>query len=409
MICSFRLALAALLCTGLTTTPALAQPTPVQTAYFSVAKSSYQAFLVTWQSATRAELVNADGVRGADQVGSLRKPRLRLDQPLVSISEAYSDVCGSTYTLQSSTQQMVFESLRGDPGNQRALITFIGEDLALDGCQAGLVTPFKGTTVFNEQGMSFREPMTDLRPGTQLAGLREAGDPVATGVEQQLATFLPSRQLRFDDTGTVVSPMFTADGWLVYDSTEGQRGYTRLYREPSAAENWLEARFEGGKPVQVIERLMVKTRQPASFGSVAATARRWESGLFIGEDPGFFIDLYRDFTGERVSIYQDPFQEIRTPITWGYEGSNVVQTRLAGTSTLTRTWRPIRTQGPYRWVLESEVSRSADGNEATVFPPRVNFYVDQGPATPPPLAKKPALLREDARRPAAGPVSSVPR
>lgn len=406
---SRRLALAGLLAWGLSATSAWAGRGPEQTAYFSVPKASYQTYLVTWQSPTRAEVVNIGGIRGADQIGTVRKPRLRLDQPLVSYKEVYSDVCGSTYTVESSTDQLAFESLRGDPGNQRALITFIGQDLALDGCLAGQVTPFKGTTVFNERNMSSREPMTDLRPGVQLAGLREAGDPVGQGVEQQLATLLPGRKLRFDDTGTVVDARFTADGWLVYDSPEGTRGYTRLYREPSAGENWLEARFEGGKPVQVIERLMVKPRQPAGFGGVAATARHWESGLFIGLDPAFFIDLYRDYTGDRVSVAQDPYEEVRTPITWGYAGNQVVQTRLVGTSTLTRTWRPIRTQGPYRWVLESEVSQQADGSSFTVFPPRVNYYVDQGPASPPARAANPARARDAARRPADGRTRAEPR
>jgi hypothetical protein len=398
---SRRLALAGLFCMGLVTTSALAQPRPVQTAYFSIPKSVYQAYLVSWLSPMRAEVVDITGIRGADQIGTFRKPRLRLDQPLVSYYDAYSDVCGSSYTVQSSTHQLAFESLRGDPGNQRALVTFVGQDLALDGCLAGQITPFRATTVLNELGMVAREPMTDLRPGVQLAGLREAGDPVAVGVEQQLATFLPGRQLRFDDTGTVVDPTFTDSGWLVYDSPDGRRGYTRLFREASAAEYWLEARFEGGKPVQVINRTMVKTRQPAGFGSVAATARHWESGLFIGIDPAFFIDLYRDFTGERISIYQDPYQEVRTPINWGYEGNNVVQARLLGTATLIRTWRPIRNQGPYRWVLESEVARQTDGSEVTVIAPRVNFYVDQGPASPPALAARPSHGRDDAHRPAA--------
>jgi hypothetical protein len=138
--------------------------------------------------------------------------------------------------------------------------------------------------------------------------------------------------------------------------------------------------------------MMVKPVEGASFGSDKQAARMWQAGLSAQSDAPFYIYLYKDHTGERVSKYSDG-SEARSPISWALDGNTIYQFRQRGPQSLTRTWQPLRsTDGKNVFVLESETFTDEWGTYP--YFSRVNFYTDTGKAVPlPPSLAKPAAPR----------------
>lgn len=162
-----------------------------------------------------------------------------------------------------------------------------------------------------------------------------------------------------------------------------QLGYTRLSIDgTNTTETWLVGEFVGGKLQSVRSTMMVKPVAGTSFGTLGQAARMWESWVGRGTDYPFFFYLYRNFNGDRVSKDLTDGSEFRTPITWRYEGANIVQTRVLSDRSYVRTWVPLASKGNYRVVLEQEWIVPVVGAPSPRIQPRVMVYRNTGPATP---------------------------
>lgn len=363
-----------------------------ETVYYTTAHGNSNTYLARWTSASKARVTTQVGTSKGSLVIAGNDRTVTLDDPFTQVYVGFPDSCGNQYTVERSVEQVLFRLTSGTLGQGESVIIDIGRETVMDGCDAGTETPFgsptdTGTPQVN-LSMNQRPSLTDLVAGVRLAGPQEAR--MLAGVPfpaQQIVTFQAGGLLSFDDTGRTVPAAVNAEGWLVLDFGTHQTGYTRVARDTATmAETWLQADFVDGAPALVQERLFVKPKAPAGFGSKRETTRRWESGLFVDTNTPFFFELYGDFSGARVSVTLDPPSEVRQPITWAFSGANVTTTRVAGGLQRVRTWVPLANKGANRWVMESEVTINADGSQTPFIDPRVNFYIDRGPAVKPPSA-----------------------
>ena len=404
----YRFALAScsgLICLALASA-ASGQTRPPETAYYTADHGSALTYLLKPQTGNKVRLVNYNGwARGTlTVVGNERQ--VVLDRPIRTDFAVSPDSCGLPYTVRRSLTQVVFRQIDGTDNAGNSAVVEIGQDKVLDGCDAGLTTPFgaptdAGTPVAH-LAMRKRPGQADLVVGSALAGPTAlALDPAQVFSSRQSVTrFVAAGQVQFEDTGAIVPAATDANGWLVMDFGAYQNGFTRLAKDRTTlAETWLTASFEAGEPTVVREQLFVMPLSPAGFGTVRQASRSWESGLFVGSNTPFFFDLFTDLTGRRISRTIDPPAEVVTPITWSLSGSNLVTNRpRPGGAQGIRTWVPLGNKGVYRWVMENEVTLLADGSSQPLIEPRVNFYIDRGAAVPPAPAS--------AGRP-AGPGSSA--
>lgn len=389
-----------------------AQAAIPETVYYTPAHGTLATYLLSEPSTGRAKVTDPQGnYRGSlTDDGTLRV--VSFDTPPSTISTLFPDSCGNPYQLSRQVNQLAFRQVAGTLRAGEAAVIEVGVETVLDGCDAGTTTPFGSLSDAGfpvaYRTMNNRAPMTDVVAGAQFAGFVESAvNPDVPFPTQDIGTLLAGNQLRFETTGTVVPAAIDAKGWLVLSMPGFQRGFTRLVVDKSTgAETWLEAEFVSGKPATIKERLFTKPLAGAGFGSRSAAARIWESGLFVGTNNPFFFWLYRDFTGERVSQTIDPPTEVRQPITWAFDGLNIVQTRTPPDGSVrTRTWKPIANVGKNRWVMESEQILFPDGQLVDLILPRVNFYVDRGAATPPTARKaqkQPAKAAERGAAPRPG-------
>lgn len=375
-----------------------------ETVYFTTSHGSNNTYLARWTSASKARVTTPVGTSKGSLVIAGNDRTVTLDDPFTQEFFGFPDSCGNQYTVRRSVEKVLFRLMSGSLGQGESIIIDMGRETVMDGCDAGTETPFgsptdTGTPQAN-LSMNQRPGLTDLVPGVRLAGPQEARMlPGVPFPAQQVVTFQAGGLLSFDDTGRTVPAAVNAEGWLVLDFGTHQTGYTRVVRDTATmAETWLQADFVDGAPALVQERLFVKPKAPAGFGSKRETTRRWESGLFTGTNNPFYFDLYGDFTGARISVTLDPPSEVRQPITWAFSGANVTTTRVSGSVQRVRTWVPLANKGVYRWVMESEVTFNPDGSQTPFIEPRVNYYIDLGPAVKPPSA---AVAAPAARRSAA--------
>lgn len=369
---------------------AIAAPagTTRSTAYIMPTDRSGASYLVDWQAGKRARVVTYDGA-GAGSVASSGTQRLvTLDAPITTIIEGFVDGCGDIVQQRKELDQFAVRDLDGGVSQ----VNEIGTYTNIGGCQDGLETPFGSPddpgTSMKRLSMAARPPVSDLLPGTEIAGFSE-DQPTADNpfFEQDVVKFKAGNQALFRATGHVLPYIVDANLWLVFTLPDGQqRGFTRLLLDDkTGGERWFMAAWVGGQPANVNSLLFVKPATGAGFGSVAQASRMWESGLFAGTRYPFFIYLYKDGTGERVSKDLDLGTETRSPIdSWAIDGLDVVQHRLfdGGATRFDRTWAPLRNQDKVRWVMESEVLVQ-DGSATVTIKPRVNYYLDRGKAVPP--------------------------
>ena len=375
-------------------------------AYFATSDANNVLYLIDWVSGKRARVVGGFGSQGGAIAKNGIQRVITLDAPL-SATFVDVDSCGFVIDLRQDVNQVVVSD---NPTGGTSQLTEIGTLTNIGGCQDGLVTPFGALTdpgsTMSRVDMAARPPLTDLVPGSQLAGLSE--EPLVVPdfqVAQDLVTF-QAGAVQFRASGNVVPALVDSNQWLILDLPGFQRGYARLaVNSKTAGETWIQAEWVGGQPVRVFEALMVKPVAGAAFGTEKQASRMWESGLFSATRTPFFIYLYQGGTGERISRNLDLGTESRTPITWGFNGLNIVQTRFTGANRRDRTWEPIRNQGAgVRWVIENELFTDGGGNVSVLIKPRVNFLLDGGKAVPPPPASqrstgmvylnhKPALAR----------------
>ena len=353
------------------------------TAYFKAGDGSSNAYLIDWKPNNRARVASILGAQPGGVANDGTQKLITLDHPLSTTYLNYDD-CGEEIQQRQDVNQVVVRDLTGGVSQ----LVDIGTITNIGGCQDGLVTLFGSPTdegaSLKRLAMSARPPVTDLVPGTVIAGFSEdIMLPGETAVAQDVAT-VQAGTVQFQTSGHIVGAAFDANQWLVINLPTGQRAYTRLAVDSkTGGETWLMADWVGGKAQRVEETLVVKPAAGAGFGTVTQASRMWNSGLFIESRTPFFFYLYKNGTGERVLKDLDLGTESRTPIpAWDFEGLNLVQHRPFGPGSRDRTWVPLTNVGKNHWVMESETAD--DGSGAIVLiKPRVNYYLDTGKAVPP--------------------------
>ncbi|WP_374562813.1 hypothetical protein [Ideonella sp.] len=366
-----------------TTLPGAAFAATKSTAYVAVSDGNSSAYLIDWLPKSKARLANNNGAQSGVVTDDGTQKVITLNTPISYTFDNWDD-CGEEIRQRSDTQQVV---VRDHTGGVTEFVE-IGATTNIGGCQDGLSVPFGGLTDagrnLNRLAMAARPPVTDLVPGTQIAGFSEdVMLPGETAVAHDVVT-MQSGSMQFHASGHTVPAAFNADQWLVLDLPSGQRAYTRLALDAkTGGETWLMADWSAGKPQRIEELMVVKPTAGAGFGTVAQASRMWNSGLFIESRTPFYFYLYKNGTGERVQKDLDLGTESRTPIpSWGFDGLNLVQQRPFGPGTRDRTWAPLSNTGKFHWVMESETA--FDGSDTFVLvKPRVNYYLDTGKAVPP--------------------------
>lgn len=367
------------------------------------------AYLVDWNTSTAAAHVTlntgeADGTYTDDGTQRL----VTLTTP-ISETVPYFDMCGNTVNQTTSLQQLVFRPVSGTARRGSAQVVEIGVVTIDAGCEAGSTpygSPSDAGTATTLLDMSLRPSISDLTPGTKLAGMAEAsidGLDSAFQVPAQVVTF-GSGNVSFDDTHDIVGTN-VANGWTVLFFADGHRtAYTRLSRNTtSGVETWLVGPWSAGSPTRVHRLLMVQPNAAAGFGTRNQAAHSWLSGLFAATDPRPWFDLYRDYTG--AMIYRnaaDGTVVSSMPAKWKFIGPDI-QIKRSTDFTVNwrqRTWVPLANYGKNHFVMESEDFYDAVGGfQFNIILPRVNFYVDNGPSVEPAAAAR-ASVEPRAVKPA---------
>ena len=373
------------------------------------------AYLIDWDAAThRAHLAdfvgNGDGTWTDD--GTLRV--LTLSAPIETTQDAF-DCNGLPMTQTVDLLQVAVRHVSGGAHKGNAQVIEIGTTTDIGGCTPGLVAPYGSTsdpgTTTSYADMADRPDMDDLAHGATLAGMSDtdpAGVVDPTQLVARLTTFA-HRSVTFANTGTSV-PRDVVDGWFVLDFGTFQRGYTRLSVDPHThAETWLGAAWSGGRPTSVFQTMMVVPDAAAGFGGHNAQAHVWNSGMFLQSDSPTDYQLYANNAGVFEEKDSSDNVLLSVPATWADSGANLVLTRSNNLASYfyVRTWVPIANYGKAHFVFENEDFHNlADGTVSARILPRVNFYVDDGKATPP--ATAPAV-RSLARKPAQDAAKGLPR
>ncbi len=357
--------------------PGQASAATKSVAYYAVAASDIQAngfgvgvgyaYLIDWKGQDKARVVNSRGVQPGAVSDNGTQRLVTLDAPLSGIFFV-EDACHMLIERRMDIERVVVRDLKGGATQ----IAEIGTWTNIGGCQDGLVTPFGSETdpgiSMKRVAMNARPTMTDMVPGVQIAGPSE--EPY---LSQDVITLGEGTAL-FHATGRSVPVAWSSDQWLVFDMDGFERAYTRLeVNAKTAREIWMVADWSAGQAESVMAPWFVKPLAGAGFGSVAQASRMWQSGM---SSQPFFVYLYKDGTGETVLEDPDQGTDFRSPITWGFDGPNVVQTGVNFPNK--RIWMPLRNEGKRRWVFEYEVY---SGGYKT--PTRVIDYVDTGKAVPP--------------------------
>jgi hypothetical protein len=347
------------------------------------------AYVVDFKAKGRARVATITGAADGTFTDDGVQRVITLAAPL-SATQPGSDCNGNEYAQRYDTNQIVFRRASGGDRRGTSAVIEIGTITDIGGCTPGLVTPFGSLLddgfLHNNLGMNFRPPLSDLVPGSQLAGPSMDDFDAVIGTSQmtqQIVKFDTTSNLSIPALG-ISLPYSIKDGWIAYTATgEIDRRYTRLSQNAaSGVEVWLASDFVGGLAGKTTMVLMTKPTAGATFGSVKQSAHEWDSGLFIGAPSGLFFDFYKDFTGLRVARNADgSFTPL--PITWAQAGNTLVNSRMTGVVKRIRTWAPIGTYGNNHFVFENEYFLYPDGHTYQFIVPRVNFYVDKGAAVPP--------------------------
>lgn len=353
---------------------------------------------------TAATVVSGVGRAEASVVAIGPRRLATLAAPLSQTFVDFDPDCPTTEVhIRRDVLQLAVTRLSGTEARGTSAVVEIGTTTTLDGCNAGRVVPFgaPGDAGIATQHLAaaLRPSKADLSPGVTLAG--PSDQPGLDGFPAVDVTTFGAGALSFAASGGVYATD-TVDGWLVLSLPFGQRGYTRVAVDRAGAETWVAADWSAGLPQRVFNTLMVKPAPGAGFGTPRQAARIWESGLFSGSNNPFYFYLYRDGSGERVSVDMAAGTELRSPVRWRLEGETLVTVRDLGSGLGHRTWVPLRNSGSTRFVLESESIRTPGGGEEPFIAPRINFYLDEGAATPPPPAARPhapATARQPLNRP----------
>ncbi|MEO5685765.1 MAG: hypothetical protein ABIR54_00245 [Burkholderiaceae bacterium] len=366
-----------------------------QTLSYTGDPSFTAAWIVDWNAANHtARLVEYLGASSGTYTddGTLRV--LTLATPIVT-TQTTGDCNGLPMTQSVELRQLAVRHVSGGLHKGGAQLIEIGSTTDQGGCTPGWVTPYGSTsdagTTTSYLDMDDRPSMDDLGHGATLAGMSDT-DPTGLSDSVQLAartvTFA-HRAVTFSNSGAAV-PRDVVDGWFVLDFGTFQRGYTRLSVDPHThAEIWLGAAWSNGAPASIFQTLMVQPNAAAGFGGHNAQAHVWDSGLFLKSDYRTDLALYTDGTGAFEQREADATLDATTPARWAAVGANLVISRSNNPTSYyyLRTWVPIANYGKAHFVFESEDSHNLDvGIVSPHIVQRVNFYVDEGKATPPVVA-----------------------
>lgn len=371
-----------------------AAASPGETAYYPAwGTGVIYGALIDWADPARARVVTPAGVQFGTVSRTGTQAVITLAAPITT-QQVSSELnsCDEQSTQRKDTTQIVVRDLNGDPQRGDSQIVEIGTLTNIDSCDVGQVFSFGSPTdaglALKRVAMDKRPPVRDLVPGSMLAGFTEVEWPLGFDFDlgADVVTFYAGGQLLFSRSGHVVPAGFTNDKWLVLDLPQGQRGYTRLeVDDETGAQSWLRAEWANGAPQRVLGELVVKPDTGAGFGTERQAARIWLSGLFAQTSITTVFQLYVGGTGERVDTFLLEGTQSRSPITWRFDGKNIVQRRPIGDGTTQRerTWVPLRKSDRIHFVFENENTIRADGTQRVLFPPRVNFYIDRGRAVAP--------------------------
>jgi hypothetical protein len=374
----------AALCLCAAAGPALARTTSV--AYVSPSFANAYAYVVDWDSAGTAHVASPYGASTGTYAVTGAQSLVTLATPLDYLEQA-TDCNGQPFTQQYATTQLVFRQDGGNVHSGASEVVEIGTITDLGGCTPGHVTSYGSPTdpgyPMRNLDMALRAGEGDVVPGAQLAGLTDGALPIflpggSLGPGVTTATF-GTGTVTFAASG-VTDPYAMVDGWIVIDLPDGsQRAYTRLKNAPGGLQSWLVTDWADGSPGLVQSTLVATPDSAAGFGGLSTQAHQWQSGLFIGSGLSDVYDLYTDFTGEWTYGSQHEFTHVA--ITWAMSGPSMhtYYTNFQGAHR-DRTWTPIANDGRNHFVFESEI-QTLDGVTMTLTPPRVNFLIDQGPAS----------------------------
>lgn len=360
-----------------------------EVAYHYAPMASHSAYLIDWTGGDRARVVTPLGNSGASVAVHGGGQLLTFDAPITTVYPDQYDECGELFTLRSVHEQLMVRELSA----RSAALGDIGHTVHLGGCQDGLTEPFGSPddpgTEHVATPLAKRPSMADVVPGAVFAGFSE--EPYLGNVfpAADVATLQAGGTLRFEASGHVFPAGLDAGQWLVIQLPEGPRAYTRLLVDAkTGAETWLHAERSGGKAKRVLETLVVQPVAGASFGSVAQASRRWEWSLFKGTEVDGETRLYRGGTGDRVQ--HTPEGDLVDPIqSWWFDGADLMQVRQWSDVNVERRWAPLRSEGKYRWAMESEWFAWPGGDRELRIAPRVALFTDLGKATPPAASTKP--------------------
>lgn len=361
-------------------------------AYYSAYQAYTSAYLIDWQGASRARVVNGVGNADGTVVRNGSQRVITLQTP---ISQQYQDFdvfdpcINDSPTVRQDTSQVAVNSLSGNDNRGTSAVIELGTITTLNGCNAGQTQPFGSLSdpgfQTNNVSMALRPPVSDLVPGASLAGPSEEARDDSGQLTADVITFQADGQVSFAATGHVYGGAFDADQWLQLALPSGPRAYARIAVDRrSGAERWLDADWADGRPARLQVTLMVKPVAGAGFGTVAQASRKWQSGVATSDLTAFYIALFQDGTGDRISVDLGSGVESHSAISsWAFDGNSIVQKRGSGVK-YTRTWVPLANGGGRtRFVLESELAVVVqDGSQFVNIKPRVNVYSDTGPAAP---------------------------
>jgi hypothetical protein len=337
-------------------------------------------------------MVDRDGVVTGSWALENAGRMMNLDSPRVMDGGTLFDRCGQKVPIRITQKRFFFKTTGGFDRRGQTAITVDEQGVISEGCEAGRIlwsfNVADATTPYNHLQMRARKGHDDLTGGGRLAGLSEAlrtDSGNSWQMPQDVTRFERGRSVvRFERTGTRVPYTEGPTGWLVLNFPWGQRAYTRLERDTYDAEAWLMADLQDGEPKWVEEVHAVKPLRSASFGELNNTARVWQAGFTLHQPEAWFLQrLFRDGSGERGAWNSLTEVGSFSPMTWRYEGANVVH-RIphGGTDYRLRTWEPIRTAGSLQWVMEEDIVYPANGDPWTFTPRRVHLQVDKGPSQP---------------------------
>ena len=389
-----------------------AQAAPHQSVSYVGDPSFTAVYVIDWNSASHtAHLVDyvgtGDGTFTDD--GTLRV--LTLAAP-IETSQVVGDCNGLPMTQLVDLRQLAVRHVSGGAHKGQAQVIEIGTTTDQGGCTPGLVAPYGSTgdagTAVAYLDMNDRPDVDDLTHGATLAGMSDTDPAGLTDSVQFVARIVTfaHRAVTFSNSGVSV-PRELVNGWFVLDFGTFQRGYTRLSVDHRThAEQWLGAAWSNGAPANVFQTLMVVPNAEAGFGGHNAQAHVWNSGLFLHSDVPTHFELFRDNTGLFVEEDNTGTVILDMPATWTASGANLVIKRGFDPASVynERTWVPIANYGKAHFVFENEDAHDAIGGSVTTrIVPRVNFYVDDGKATPPaPTPALKTLARKKAAEPAKG-------